>query len=136
MSGRLLFIPIAILVPLAFPVFNQQRELDQRLRRAIRVDRFLGDLSYPVYISHIFVLVGLYTLFPRTLPSLGAHLTPVFAIVSLLFAAALVKFVGDPIDRIRARNRDRLGAGADRAARRRETRADQNRAKRAIGAGR
>ncbi len=136
MNGRPLFVVIAVLVPLAFPIFNQQRELGPTLRRAIRIDRFVGDLSYPVYISHIFVLVGLYTLFPRTLPSLGAHLTPVFVITSLVFAAALVKFVGDPIDRIRARNRDRLGADVDRAARRRETRADQRRGKRTAGAGR
>lgn len=114
------FIAIAILVPISFPLFSRSRDLSPALQRALRLDRYLGDLSYPVYISHILVLSAMYILIPR---AKVPDLTLLDVVATLAFSALLLRLVGDPVERYRARNRARLGDQPDRAARRRERRA-------------
>ena len=58
--------------------------------KANKVDQFLGDLSYPIYINHVFVL----WIFE------GMHST-VTTSVSIVFAFFLKKYLIDPIDKIR-----------------------------------
>ena len=124
-DGWPFFVAIAVLVPVAFQLFSQRRDLAPRPRWFIKIDRFLGDLSYPVYISHVFVLYAIYTFFPRMTLGLGNHLTPIVVIVTLVFSTLLLRFAGEPIDRLRARNRERLDVASDRATRRRGAMVEQ-----------
>ncbi len=61
------------------------------------LDRFIGELSYPVYIDHIFVI--------KTLDNIRLSRNSSFMMLvicfSLLLAYALVKYIDNPIDIIR-----------------------------------
>jgi peptidoglycan/LPS O-acetylase OafA/YrhL len=70
------------------------------------IDRFLGELSYPVYIAHVLVL-----------NALGAWASiPICVVVTLCAAVALDQAIAKPIDRFRvrfgARSREPSPAGA------------------------
>ena len=118
---------IAVFVPLAFLVYDRSREVSPRDRALLRIDGLLGDLSYPLYISHVLVLLTLYTAVPGLL-RLGPHLTPAFAVLAIAVAFLLLKFVGEPVERIRAQIRARAAsAEGGRAERRREARAERRR---------
>jgi peptidoglycan/LPS O-acetylase OafA/YrhL len=76
--------------------------------RTQRIDRLLGELSYPVYICHVLIIwvvgTGVFAV------GRGRFLL-VVALV-LLAAAVLYRFVDEPIDRLRhARLKARLPAG-------------------------
>ncbi|MFZ9848879.1 MAG: hypothetical protein ACO3EE_12135, partial [Flavobacteriales bacterium] len=62
-----------------------------------KTDRQIGELSYPIYISHIFVLswVGVFQL-----PSKSWRTIIVIAL-SIVFAYVLNKIVGEKIEKIR-----------------------------------
>ena len=66
-----------------------------------RVDRYVGELSFPVYITHILVLMFLGNLLPHRAggfhPSLGLSTLA----VSTALSVAMIKFLIRPIDRIR-----------------------------------
>ncbi len=70
--------------------------------RKCKWDRFIGELSYPVYISH-FLVLQLIT--QRLHPAESA--TPLIGlfvlVISLLLSVALLQFVEQPIDRLRHR---------------------------------
>lgn len=62
-------------------------------------DRYIGELSYPIYISHIFLrFIVNATAFPK-IESVGTTL----AIVTILFSVVLYQFFGKPIEKIRNR---------------------------------
>jgi peptidoglycan/LPS O-acetylase OafA/YrhL len=65
--------------------------------KANKVDQFLGDLSYPIYINHVFILwifVGMHSM--------------VTASVSIVFAFFMKKYLIDPIDKIRMKRYNML----------------------------
>ena len=66
------------------------------LTKNIKIDRFIGELSYPIYISHILIfnLVRV-----AGFQSQGAATI----IGTILLSVILVKLVGDPIEKIRQR---------------------------------
>lgn len=71
-------------------------------QRRHRFDRLIGDLSYPIYICHILVIYSA----SRPLSVVGMN-TPIpvtlYGIVgSIVFAIALNKLIGAPVERIRA----------------------------------
>lgn len=67
-----------------------------------RIDRFLGDFSYPVFITHVFVLLLItqYFIIPERLKGI------VTLIVTTIFSALLLKFIGYPLDKFRQRRID------------------------------
>lgn len=68
--------------------------------RSVVADNLLGELSYPIYVSHIFVHDVAWHLY------LGAPLAVqggVYLLCVIAFSAALFWFVARPIDRLRAR---------------------------------
>lgn len=68
--------------------------------RSSRIDRYIGELSYPIYIGHWLVLMFL----PRLLTVAGISPTPTLSIIgSVIFAILLVHLVLGPIERFRAR---------------------------------
>lgn len=129
MPAWLLLPLVALLVP---ALFTTMGAIEQRPKwaRLARVDRLLGDLSYPVYISHILVLQILYTFMPGLTDRLGRGLTPAVIAITLTASFALLRLVGDPVERIRARNRQFAIRPSNRAARRREERRKQTPARR------
>jgi peptidoglycan/LPS O-acetylase OafA/YrhL len=67
-----------------------------------KVDRFLADLSYPIYISHVFIL-SIITLILGEVFKVNTTrlLTPLGIVFTLLFSIILVKIVVNPIESIR-----------------------------------
>jgi peptidoglycan/LPS O-acetylase OafA/YrhL len=85
--------------------------------RRVGFDMVLGELSYPIYISHLFVLEVLSQTVPEAY--LASNLLPVACVVAV--SAALLVLIAFPIDRIRARFGAhtvgaRFGAGITAAA--------------------
>jgi peptidoglycan/LPS O-acetylase OafA/YrhL len=79
------------------------------LSRDWRLDRAIGELSYPIYISHLLVLVFLPPLLPP-LPTGG--MVAVCAIVTLAVSFALIQLVAEPVEAIRRRRVDRTAPRA------------------------
>lgn len=63
-----------------------------------RFDRFLGDLSYPVYISHLIFVKTLLS-FPH--PHIPLFNTLFVAATTIIFSIIVVKYFQEPIDRFR-----------------------------------
>lgn len=62
--------------------------------KSLRFDRVIGELSYPVYISHIMFLM----LFDHFIPDKNIYWGPLVAFASILFSLLLMKYVIDPIE--------------------------------------
>jgi len=80
-------------------------------------DKFLGDLSYPVYISHIFVILVIGVIVRRLSwhPS-AALITAMNLIFSVVFATLLNQILERPLERLRTRvrlGRSALGTAGD-----------------------
>ncbi|HET8870710.1 MAG TPA: acyltransferase [Aquabacterium sp.] len=71
---------------------------------ASRVDRAVGELSYPIYVSHWLVIDLCAALLGR---HEGSVLTVVVLPITLAFAYGLNRWVGEPVERWRDRLRDR-----------------------------
>ena len=63
-----------------------------------RWDSWIGELSYPIYISHVFVLFALSPLLKEIHPSIHIHL--IVSVATVLFSVALLRFVAIPIKAI------------------------------------
>jgi peptidoglycan/LPS O-acetylase OafA/YrhL len=63
-----------------------------------KVDRYIGELSYPVYIVHIFVIMFVSKIANDTNLSLLA------IIGSILFSIVLNKFIQERVEKIRMKN--------------------------------
>jgi peptidoglycan/LPS O-acetylase OafA/YrhL len=74
--------------------------------RTNAIDRLIGELSYPLYLSHALVL----TFLPPLLARWKLHLNEPIAIlvVSIVFSIGLDRLVVDPIERVRRRVAGRL----------------------------
>ena len=70
--------------------------------KANKVDQFLGDLSFPTYINHVFVIWILEGMGEITMR------TTVVASVSIVFAFFMKKYLIDPIDKIRMKRSNML----------------------------
>ena len=110
----------AILLPISFK-FDGSDGSTSRYIRWDRFDRFLGDLSYPLYISHLLVFAAAYALFENQMRFLGRSLgQTVVILISITLAAMLLRFVQTPIDRYRWQFAQ--ASTETRAERRRKTR--------------
>lgn len=69
-----------------------------KLTKNSRIDRFIGELSYPIYISHMLFAKIIFS-FP--LPNIQGLNSLLVAVPTILFSICLVKFVQNPIDRFR-----------------------------------
>jgi peptidoglycan/LPS O-acetylase OafA/YrhL len=76
-----------------------------RCTRKNKIDRYVGELSYPVYITHLLVIQVL----------TAVHVTHALPIIfaTLLLSLAVMHCVIDPIDRIRERRVRALAAQTD-----------------------
>jgi peptidoglycan/LPS O-acetylase OafA/YrhL len=68
-----------------------------RLTKNIKIDKIIGELSYPVYISH-FLVIDFLTHFTSVDHSL---LSLIASIISILLSIMLFQFIMKPIDKIR-----------------------------------
>lgn len=69
------------------------------------VDRWIGDLSYPLYLVHVLVLVVMHV---KNIPAPGS----VFLPVALVVSALLLVVVDHPVERYRQRRLAALIASA------------------------
>lgn len=124
------FLPlVALLVPALFTTMDTLAT-QPKWAPLTRLDKLFGDLSYPVYISHILILQVLYTFLPGLPGQIGHGFTPAVALITLVASFALLRLVNDPVERIRARNRQFAARPPSRAARRREERRKQTSSRR------
>ena len=79
------FIIIALMLPLLF--INTKNN---------KLDKFMADLSYPIYISHFFVLTIL-----RDLAGTNHNLPITVLIFTILISVLLIKYIERPINKIR-----------------------------------
>jgi peptidoglycan/LPS O-acetylase OafA/YrhL len=95
--ARVASVGALLIVFLAIPVLF-------RTTRDSKLDRYLGELSYPIYIGHLWViwLIGM----GLTFDSGFLHLA-VVTVLTVLFAVALYAFVDRPVD---SRRQRRFGA--------------------------
>ncbi len=121
---------VFVFVPLAFPLYERDQVHSAMVEKLLAVDRFAGDLSYPLYISHALALWSIYAFWPGGSARLGVHFALFAAAWSVVVATLMLKLVSEPVDRARARNRARLEAGPDRATLRREARTERRRSSR------
>ncbi len=82
----ILFLFSFIFIPFIFNLFKNNK-----------IDRFIGELSFPVYISH-FLIIDILTHF-TALPQQFLGLTT--AIISILFSIIILKFINNPINLFR-----------------------------------
>lgn len=89
----LFYIPLAAFIPFIFTLFKNNS-----------LDRYIGELSYPVYILHmIFVKI----VFQLNLPKIQFLNTFLISLATIILSVILIKFVQNPIDNIR----HKLGKG-------------------------
>ncbi len=81
-----LFFFTIILIPFIF-----------KLTKNIKIDKYIGELSYPVYISH-FLVIDFLTHFT---PINHRYLSLIASIVAILLSITLLQFIMRPIDKIR-----------------------------------
>jgi peptidoglycan/LPS O-acetylase OafA/YrhL len=80
---------IFFLMPLLF-IFSKTNRL---------LDRYIGELSYPIYISHIFVMLLLSPFLNSISPSI--HINLIVCVVTVVFSMLLVRFVLTSIENYR-----------------------------------
>ena len=77
-----------------------------------RWDNWIGELSYPIYISHVFVLFALSPLLKEIHPSI--HMQLIVSVATVLFSVALLRFVSAPIESYRMKRVEVLGSTSPR----------------------
>ena len=80
-----------------------------------RWDNWIGELSYPIYISHVFVLFALSPLLKEIHPSI--HMQLIVSVATVLFSVALLRFVSAPIESYRMRRVEALGSTSNASLR-------------------
>jgi len=80
---------LLVLIPLVPILFS--------LSKHSKIDRFIGELSYPIYLSHLFIYYSLKSYF---LPE-DLHFGVTTAILSIALSSLIIIFVSDPLDRFR-----------------------------------
>src|ERR1019366_6010994 len=78
----------AIALPFIFHTYRQNR-----------IDRIIGELSYPLYICHIFIQQVAWAFYPGPIKWGGL----VIVVASILFSILLFLAIESPLERIRAR---------------------------------
>lgn len=71
-----------------------------KLSKSNKVDQIIGDLSYPVYLSHMFILIFIEK-FELVVRHIGKGLTVV--ILTILFSWFINKIIAKPLERVRQR---------------------------------
>ncbi|MDF2572679.1 MAG: acyltransferase, partial [Sporomusa sp.] len=64
------------------------------------IDRYIGDLSYPIYMAHSFVILAIIAIYPAnwSQQTVFGFVTVIF---SIILAAIIMRYVQAPIEHIR-----------------------------------
>ena len=66
-----------------------------------KIDRWIGEFSYPIYICHVFIII-LVNVFYSKYHFVSHHfLSLIILICTLIFSYFLIKFISEPIEKIR-----------------------------------
>src|SRR5436190_873573 len=68
-----------------------------------KYDRFIGEFSYPVYLSHVFVILLCGVINSKYLHFQKQLLDIIIIVSTLLFSLILIKFVSEPLENFRQR---------------------------------
>lgn len=79
--------------------------------KTFKWDRYIGELSYPIYLSHIFIIYFCIPLI-STAPAMEKFHSILAVAGSIIFSMLLIKFLIQPIDNYRAKRVKKL-KGAD-----------------------
>jgi peptidoglycan/LPS O-acetylase OafA/YrhL len=75
----------------------------------LRIDSYIGELSYPLYVSHMFVLYVMQWLSFSS----GQWLAPTLTVAAILFSVALNWLVAKPVENLRQRRVQNATRGSD-----------------------
>ena len=70
--------------------------------KSSKIDRFIGELSYPIYISHV-MIIGMVHFILKKFHSL-VYLSEISFLLSIVFSYFLIFFILNPIEKIRRHN--------------------------------
>lgn len=106
------FIPAATVIPLVknwilYLLTFISIPLLFELTKSNRLDRRLGDFSYPIYIVHILFVLGIQILFDRL--NLNDYKAEASIILSFMASYLLINYIADPIENLR---QSRVSAGS------------------------
>lgn len=73
-----------------------------KLTKNYRIDRWIGELSYPMYISH-FLLIKIASILIAKYHLSNSNLTLLTLALTLLFSYGMIELLGKPIERYRAK---------------------------------
>jgi len=83
-----LYVSLTISVPIIFNLFKSSK-----------FDRWVGELSYPIYISHMFLIYVMRTYFIEF--TSFVLFVPIFILLVICFSILLIKLVSEPIESFR-----------------------------------
>jgi peptidoglycan/LPS O-acetylase OafA/YrhL len=93
------FVPYTVVMFLYFLLFFLAIPFVFQLSKSWKYDRWIGELSYPIYISHMMIIV-IVTQLP--IPKYGGY-GFVVLVGTLILAVLLNKFVAEKIEKVRQR---------------------------------
>ena len=85
-----------------FPLFIMLLPFTFIYQRENRVDGWIGNLSYPIYINHVLVITVVTTISHKFLVNDRLVISILSVIFSVLFAVLLEKYIGAPMEKVRA----------------------------------
>ena len=91
------FIPVSYKIFIYFPIFFLSVAFIFHLTKKWKIDSYIGELSYPMYISHLFVLSFINFLKIPEIGGLGLTL----AVLTIVFSVFLNELVAKRIEKFR-----------------------------------
>lgn len=91
------YIPFWGYIYIYIPIFFLSIPFVFQISKNWKFDRYIGELSYPMYISHMFVLLTIKQTPLYNAESIGLYL----AVLTILFSIILNSFIANPIEKIR-----------------------------------
>ena len=76
---------------------------------ASKIDNWIGELSYPIYVSHILVIFILSPIISKY--ELDSYLGELTVLITIIVSYLLVKMVSDPFEKIRKKRVQRFKDG-------------------------
>ena len=83
-NSILLFFTIYFSIPILFNYYRQ-----------VKLDRYIGELSFPIYISHMFVFYIVKAI------GVGNFISEIVIIGTIMFSVLLVQFISNPVEKFR-----------------------------------
>ncbi len=75
-----------------------------------KLDRWIGEFSYPIYICHLFIIVVVNLFYSKYNFVSHKFLSVIILVCTLIFSFFLIKFISEPIEKIRRKRTVKLNS--------------------------